>query len=179
MRKYWLISALIMLIGITIVHADISLQEVFIQADGYAGYDKYIELDADSIYIGDLYIPEGLRVFIDGHGAMINGLPYYTSIHVWGSLLDVSHCVIYGGYNGIVFDTLSAGTINSNTVVGCNNIGITVLYQDLSDDAEIWDNIVTDCDVGFLCLENWHPRYIGYNTIYGMEVYRYAELCPD
>jgi len=179
MRKLWLTLAIMTLLGITVAQADISLQQVYIQAGGYAGYDKYIELNPDSSYIGDLYIPEGLKVYIDGNGAMIYGLPYYTSIHVWGSILDISHCIILGGYNGIFFDTLSAGTISSNTVVGCNNIGISVIYQDLSDDAEIWDNIITDCNVGFLCLEDWHPRYIGYNTVYGMETYRYAELCPD
>jgi len=180
MRKYWLISAILLLLMlIPEIDAEQSLQEIYIQAGGYAGYDKYIELNPDSSYVGDLYISDGVKVFIDGHGALIYGQPYYTSIHVWGSILDISHCVIYGGYNGIFFDTLSAGTINSNTVVGCNNIGISVIYQDLSEDAEIWDNIITDCRVGFLCLENWHPRYIGYNTVYGMESYRYAELCPD
>jgi len=179
MMKFWFTLAIIVLIGITQVQADLSLQQVYNQADGQAGYDKYIELNPDSSYIGDLYIPGGLKVYINGNGAIVYGLPYYTSIHVWDSVLDISHCVILGGYNGIVLDTMSAGTINSNTVVGCNNIGISVIYQDLSEGAEIWDNIITDCNIGFLCLEYWHPRYIGYNTVYGMETHRYAELCPS
>jgi hypothetical protein len=168
-----------MFIGYVPLMADQSLQEVFDLAEDYAGYDKYIELDPDQIYIGDLVVPAGLKVYIDGNGAIIQGQPYNFSIYVWASLLDISNCVVLDGYYGIYYDTLSAGNINSNTVVGCSYAGITVIYQDMSEDVEIWDNIVTDCDIGILVLENWHPRYIGYNTVYAIQQYRYAELCPD
>jgi len=180
MRKQRLILMVIgLLITIVAAQAEISLQEVFIQAGSQDGYDKYIELDPDSLYTGDLFIPNGLNVYIDGRGALIYGLPYYTSIHVFGSHLDISHCAIFGGYNAIFLDTMSTGNVNSNTIVGCQNIGIFVLYQDPSEDVEVWDNIITDCDYGIVVEENWHPRYVGYNTIYAIETYRYGELCPS
>jgi len=179
MRNLWALATAILFMIYAPLSADQSLQEVFDLAEGSGEYDKYIELDPDQIYIGDLVVPAGLRVYLDGNGALIQGIPYNFSIYVWGSFLDISNCVVVDGYFGIYYDTLSAGSIHSNTVVGCSYSGISVIYQDMSEDVEIWDNIITDCDIGFLCLEGWHPRYVGYNTIYAMEVYRYAEFCPE
>ncbi|MCP4580137.1 MAG: right-handed parallel beta-helix repeat-containing protein [candidate division Zixibacteria bacterium] len=179
MRKLWIISAAVLLLGCVPLLADQSLQEVFDLSESYGEYDKYIELDPELEYIGDLEIPAGLRVYLNGHGALIQGRSYSTSIKVMGSLLDLSNCVIVDGYYGIYYDTLSAGSIHSNTVVGCRYSGISVMYQDMNFDVEIWDNIITDCVIGFLCIEDWIPVYIGYNTVYGMEMFRYAELCPD
>ena len=156
-----------------------SLQEIFDQANGDGEYHKYIELDPATEYHGDLDIPPGLDVRIQGNGAIIWGLDSPKDIRVLASRLDISDCIIIGGNYGIYYDTMSTGSINNNTIVDCNYSGLAVMYHNTNVGVEIWDNIIIEGHFGLFCIEGLRPNYIGYNTIYGTGGHRYGELCPS
>lgn len=179
MFKHPASAILSLLFIISSVHAYESLQAVYNQAGGGGGYDKYIELDPETEYLGDLIIDTGMNTYINGHGARIIGMSGNRAIYVYASNLDLSHCIIIGGQNGIHYDTLSSGTIHNNTVADCDSIGITVYYHDYSQGAEVWDNIVVGSMYGFIRLEDWPANYLGHNTIYDTEIHRYGDYCPS
>jgi len=179
MNKLVIFIVFLLLIFSFPVAAYQSLQEIYDLAEGSGEYDKYIELDSDVEYLGDLNIPYGHNVRLDGGGALIHGIYNNIAILVWGSNLDISNCVIAGGSYGIRFDTLASGTIHSNTITLSDYAGIAVLHQNQQDNVEVWDNIITDCYYGFLCILNLRPEYLGHNTIYNTFTYRYAELDPE
>ena len=155
-----------------------SLQQVYDNAGPMGEYDKYIELDPATGYLGDLVIATGLHTYINGHGAIIHGEPGARAVWVFASSLDIANCIIVGGMNGIHYDTLSAGSIHNNTVVGCDSIGIVVFYHDYNQGAEVWDNIIVGGMYGFIRLEGWPLNYMDYNTIYNSSIYRYGDYCP-
>jgi hypothetical protein len=172
-------SAVISLVFmISSIHAYESLQSVYDQAGSNGDYDKYIELNPETDYLGDLIINTGLNVYINGHGAVIYGTSGNRAIWVYASSLDLSHCIIVGGQNGIHYDTLSSGTIHNNTVVNCDSIGITVYYHDYSQGCEVWDNIVVGGMYGYIRFDQWPANYLGYNTVYNSGIYRYGDYCP-
>ena len=155
-----------------------SLQSVYNQAEGNSEYDKYIDLDPEIEYLGDLFIDSGTSTYINGHGAIIHGTTGTRAVWVYASHLDISYCIISGGQNGIHFDTLSSGSIHNNTVVDCDSIGITVYFHDYNQGVEVWDNIVVGGMYGFIRLEEWPTNYLGHNTVYEPSVYRYGDYCP-
>jgi len=180
MNKILIIVALIVLITCSPVFAYQSLQQIFLDADGQNGYDKYIELDPDIEYLGDLRISGGLDVYLDGNGAHIYAQnSSMLQIGVNGSKLDIQNCVLIGGLCGIYSANEGSGTFRNNTIVGCLDAGIKVLYPNGIIGNYIYDNIITGCTDGLYCVELEHPQYIGYNTIYNVSRYRYAEFCPD
>lgn len=156
-----------------------SLQELYELAQPQGEYDKYIELDPFTEYLGDLRVLQDESVRLIGNGAIIHGRPYNMSISVIFGRLDISGCVLVDGGYGIYYSTLSSGNIFCNTVAGCTEYGISTVYQDVTEGVNIWDNIVTDCRYGFYCVDTYHPNYLGYNTIWNITIYRYAEFCPD
>ena len=156
-----------------------SLQEVYDQAQPDGEYSKYIELDPDIEYVGDLQIFNGQNVYINGHGAIIYGESSDLVIGVYSSNLDIENCVIVGGYGGIYISNLSSGNIYSNTIIGCEEAGIRTYYIDRNVDTEIWDNIITDCDYGVFGVEDELPDYVAFNDIYNISEMPYAQFCPD
>jgi len=176
--KILLIISIILITGLP-VFAYQSLQQIFLAADGQGSYDKYIELDPDIEYLGDLRITGGLDVYLDGNGAYIYAQnSSMIQIGVNGSKLDIQECVLIGGICGIYSVNGGSGTYKNNTITGCTDAGIKVLNPIIAD-SHIYDNIITECTDGFYCVEYEHPQYLGYNTIYNMSRYRYAEFCPS
>jgi len=155
-----------------------SLQEVYENSEGMGVYDKYLCLDPDIEYLGDLEISDGVNVRIDGNGALIFGPDDDIAINVNEASLDISHCVVVGGSCGIYFGQGSSGNIFNNTVIGGFNYGIGVSYPDMERGVYVWDNIIVDSFFGFYCVEEYHPKYLGYNTVYNSGRYRYVEFCP-
>ena len=155
-----------------------SLQEAYDNAGRDGLYDKYIELDPEIEYVGDLSISDSVKVRIDGNGAVIFVPDGQVGVNIHFADVDISHCVIVGGYCAIYFAGGSSGEIFYNTVTKSSYYGIAVVYPALERGVEVWDNIVTECFFGFYCVEDNHPRYLGYNTVYDTESFRYAELCP-
>jgi len=179
MNKILFFIASIILIACLPAFAYQSLQQIFLEADGQNGYDKYIELDPDIEYLGDLRIGGGLNIYLDGNGAYIYAQSSSTlQIGVNGSKLDIQNCVLIGGLSGIYSVNEGSGTFKNNTIVGCTDAGIRVLYPNSVIGNYIYDNIITDCTDGLYCVEGEHPQYIGYNIVYDVARYRYAEFCP-
>ena len=179
MNKILLLITSFILVACLPAFAYQSLQQIFLDADGQDGYDKYIELDPDVEYLGDLRILGGLDVYLDGNGAYIYAQSgVMLQISVSGSKLDIQNCVLIGGLCGIYSVNYGSGTFKNNTIVGCTDAGIKSLYPNSTAGCYIYDNIIMDCIDGLYCVHGERPQYIGYNTIYNVSRYRYAEFCP-
>jgi hypothetical protein len=156
-----------------------SLQALYEQAEPYGEYDRYIELNPDIEYLGDLWVGDDINVCLIGNGAIIHGRPYFSSISVNFGRLDMSGCVLLGGGYGISYTTNSRGNIFNNTVYGCTERGISTVYQSDVPGVMVWNNIIVGGTYSFFCVEYHHPSYLEYNTVWNSTIYRYAELCPD
>jgi len=179
MPRTTLIIALLLLMLASPVLAYESLQALYEQAGPSGDYNRYIELDSLSEYLGDLHIAVAENVRLIGNGASIHGLPYNISIGIFFGNLDVSNCVVVGGGYGIYYSTNASGSAFNNTVTGCSEYGIATIYHNEEIGVEIWNNIITDCFYGFYCVENHYPACLDYNTVYNTTGFRYAEMCPD
>ncbi|MEE9555195.1 MAG: hypothetical protein V3W18_12975 [candidate division Zixibacteria bacterium] len=178
MKRLVLITIILTLTAYVPALAYQSLQEIYDNADGNGLYDKYIQLNPDLEYLGDLRISDSVNVRIDGKGAVIFGIDEEVAVNIHYANVDISNCVIVGGSCGIFFGAGASGDIYCNTITGSTFSGIAVTYPDLEAGVEVWDNIITESFFGLYCVEDYHPRYIGYNTVYDTESFRYAELCP-
>jgi len=159
-----------------------SLQQVYDNAGPGGGYDKLLELDPVEEYAGDLNVPSGVTVCIHGNGAKIIGLSSPNRcIRVYGSKLDIDHCVLAGrntADDGIYYDTNSHGRATNNTVVGFENAGIITNYIQVSSGMVIENNVITDCYYGYYGIENYMPTYFAYNCIWGNRSLNHAYYCP-
>jgi len=156
-----------------------SLQEVYNEAEPGQQFDKYIELDPEIEYLGDLMIFDGMNVYIDGHGAKIYGEHTDLVIGVYSSNLEIHNCVIIGGYGGIYISNLSSGKIYCNTIIGCSEAGIRTYYIDRNKDTEIYDNIITDADYGVFVIEDELPDYVAFNDLHNISQIGYVQYCPS
>ena len=99
----------------------ITLQEMYDNATGAFGYDKYIELDENEIYTGGIGIYEG-TTYIKGNGSIIdlenqNGIWIYSDENSIASL-DIQYLsIINGAYHGISYSGNATGNI-----INCNFI---------------------------------------------------------
>ena len=129
-----IIINIISLLYISLLSA-VTLQSVYESAEPLNGYDKYLILDKDIIYTGEIGVYEG-SVFIKGNGAIVNlneglGLWVYADENNPASL-DIEYLtIINGGYNGISFNGPSTGNITNCNFIS-NDFGIQVM-----DEAEI------------------------------------------
>lgn len=156
-----------------------SLQSVYDQAGPEGRYDKHIVLNPAEQYLGDLSIPPGHNVYIEGGGAMIFGQAGIAAISVSGSNIDINHCLIVGGLNGIQITDNGSATISNNTFYGLAASGIRTAELDSNALTTIWDNIIVNCRYGIYILAEHIPHYIAFNTIYDMDSIRYAAFCPN
>jgi len=155
-----------------------SLQEVFDNADSAAGYDKYIELDPQVEYQGDLWLFEAGAIYLDGNGAKIYGIPYLAAIGVYFSHLDVTECVFIGGMGGVYLGAEASASITNNTIINVYEAGVKTYYITHERQTQVWNNIITGSSYGVLSVDlNW-PHYIGYNNIYDVDSLRYAQFVP-
>jgi hypothetical protein len=164
------------------VWAYVSLQQVYDNAGSGGGYDKLLELDPQEEYGGDLYITSGVTVCIQGNGAKIIGLSSPTrAIRVYGSKLDIDHCILVGrntGQDGIYYDSNSYGKAANNTITSFKNSGITTYYIQASSGMVIENNIITDCYYGYYGIEDYMPTYFAYNCVSGNHSLNRAYYCP-
>jgi hypothetical protein len=155
-----------------------SLHQVYLDAGPGGGYDKYIVLDNETDYIGDLVITSRRTVRIIGNGARIFGQPGVDAIQIFDSKLDISGCVIIGGYASLAYMRNSNGTACNNTLVGAEHAGIYDYYTSIDTHVVIYDNIITGPRFGIWAVENYLPVYIGYDIIDDIMYYPYAQYCP-
>ncbi len=172
------ILLLVLLIGRSAMALQ-SLQLVYDQAGPEGRYDKHIVLNPAEQYIGDLTIAPGHNVYIEGAGSLIFGQNGVNAITVSGSNLDIHHCVIAGGLNGIEIEVGGSATINNNTIYGVTACGIKTGELDTIAWTTIWDNIVTECRYGIYILDEHIPHYIAFNTVHDIDSIRYAAFCPS
>ena len=108
----------------------ITLQSVFDAAGPGNGYDKYVVLEQDMIYTGEVGVYEG-SVFIEGNGAIVDlneglGIWVYAEDE-YPANLDIEYVtIINGGYNGITFNGTSTGNI-TNCNFNQNAYGIQIM----------------------------------------------------
>ena len=110
----------------------ITLQSVFDDAGPGNGYDKYVILEQDIIYMGEVGIYEG-EVFIEGNGAIVNlneglGIWVYAE-ETYPASLDIEYVtIINGGYNGLTFNGSATGNISNCNFIQ-NGFGIQIMDQ--------------------------------------------------
>ena len=108
----------------------VTLQSVYDNASPRDGYDKYLTLDRDIIYTGEVGIYEG-NVKIEGNGAIIDlseglGIWAYAE-EEYPANLDLEYVtIINGGYNAITFNGNSTGNIRNCNFIS-NQFGIQVM----------------------------------------------------
>lgn len=178
MKKLIPLTLSLIILAFMPAYAYQSLQEIYDSAEGNGLYDKYVQLNPDVEYLGDLSISDSSNVRIDGKGAIIFVPDEDVALNIHYANVDISNCVIVGGSCAIFFGAGASGDIYCNTITGSTFSGIAVVYPNLEVGVEVWDNIITESFYGLYCVEDYHPRYIGYNTVYDTESFRYAELCP-
>ena len=123
------IISFISILYISIV-SGITLQSVFDAAGPANGYDKYVVLEQDMIYTGEVGIYEG-NVFIEGNGSIVDlneglGIWVYAE-EEYPANLDIEYVtIINGGYNGLTFNGTSTGNISNCNFIQ-NMFGIQIM----------------------------------------------------
>ena len=125
------LKSLISILYIPIV-SGITLQSVFDAAGPGNGYDKYVVLEQDVIYTGEVGVYEG-NVFIEGNGAIVDlneglGIWVYAE-EEYPANLDIEYVtIIEGGYNGLTFNGTSTGSISNCNFIH-NEFGIQIMDE--------------------------------------------------
>jgi len=108
----------------------VTLQSVFDAAGPGNGYDKYVVLEQDMIYTGEVGVYEG-DVLIEGNGAIVDlngglGIWVYAE-EAYPANLDIeSVTIINGGYNGLTFNGTATGDISNCNFIS-NGFGIQIM----------------------------------------------------
>ena len=116
---------------VSLLHA-ITLQSIFDVSGPGNGYDKYVILDQDIIYTGEVGVYEG-NVFIEGNGAIVDlngglGIWIYAEETLPANLDIEFVTIINGGYNGLTFNGTSTGNISNCNFI-FNQYGIQIMDQ--------------------------------------------------
>lgn len=151
-----------------------SLQYAYNMAQPAMGYDKYVQLDPDLEYQGDLVIESAGRIRIDGGGAKIFPSYMLQSIKVENSTLDISGCVFIMNMNSITYGIGSDGKIFQNTIYGNDHSGIYIREHNPDPGIEIYDNIIANCENGIMVAPYYYAEYIAYNIVFNSNAYNYA-----
>ncbi len=150
------------------------LQDIYDTALPGEGYDKLVVLDPNVTYTGGLTVDRGLRSCIHGGGARID----LENNSIWaagsGTLLDIDHCILTGGYSALYIAQDAAATVRNNTIVG-NGYGV---ISWLANTNVIIENniIVNNVVYGVYCREYFEP-FLRYNTVWGNIQGNYIKNC--
>ena len=126
--KFLLVNLILMLH--TSISLGVTLQSAFDAAGPENGYDKYVVLEENTIYTGEVGVYEG-NVFIEGNGAIVD---LNSGLGVWvyaeedfPANLDIEYVtIINGGYNGLTFNGTSTGNISNCNFIQ-NMFGIQIM----------------------------------------------------
>ena len=110
----------------------ITLQSVFDAAEPENGYDKYLVLEQNMIYTGEVGVYEG-NVFIEGNGAIVDlneglGIWVYAEAEHPANLDIEFVTIINGGYNALTFNGTAMGNISNCNLIS-NLFGIQIMDQ--------------------------------------------------
>ena len=108
----------------------VTLQSIYDESSPGNGYDKYVILETNVIYTGEIGIYEG-SVFIEGNGAIVDlneglGLWVYADIDYPASLDMEYVTIINGGYNGLTLNGASTANISNCNFIS-NQFGIQIM----------------------------------------------------
>ena len=126
--KFLLVNLILMLH--TSISLGVTLQSVFDAAGAGNGYDKYVVLEQDMIYTGEVGVYEG-DVFIEGNGAIVDlneglGIWVYAEAE-YPANLDIEFVtIINGGYNALTFNGTATGNISNCNFIS-NLFGIQIM----------------------------------------------------
>ena len=174
MRKY--ILQILILVGSVY---SITLQLAYDDATPYGDYDKYIQLNPDSIYYGGLGLYEG-NILIDGSGSIID-LQGGGGIWIYGDdnypcNLDIQYSsILNGGYYGISFGGEATGSVVNCNLVN-NDMGIK-LYDYSSVNIENC-NFIDNTTYGLGIYTENPICTISYCNSWNNGEYDYMENCP-
>ena len=153
------------------IASGITLQSIFDASGTANGYDKYVILEQDMIYTGEVGIYEG-NVFIEGNGAIVDlneglGIWVYAE-EDYPANLDIEYVtIINGGYNGLTFNGFSTGNISNCNFID-NAFGIQIM-----DDVNISVNncnFVSNSQYGIAIRGTVASFEISYSNFWGNEL---------
>ena len=145
----------------------ITLQSVFDAAGPGSGYDKYVMLEENMIYIGEVGVYEG-NVFIEGNGAVVDlneglGIWVYAE-EGYPANLDIEYVtIINGGYNGLTFNGTSTGNISNCNFIQ-NAYGIQIM--DSTNISVKNSNFIQNSDYGLAVRGLLASFEIGYSNFW-------------
>ena len=149
----------------------ITLQSVFNAAEPGNGYDKYVILEQNMIYTGEVGVYEG-DVFIEGNGAIVDlneglGIWVYAE-EDYPANLDIEYVtIINGGYNGLTFNGTSTGNISNCNFIQ-NAYGIQIM--DSTNISIKNSNFIQNNDYGFAVRGLLASFEIGYSNFWENEL---------
>lgn len=162
--------------------ASVPLQAAYDAAPPGEGYDRLLVLDPGTLYTGGLVVATGSNC-IHGRGARIDlgGAGEILVQGGTGTLLDIDHCVITNGMNGLHYDSSEepaalSGTIRNNTFAG-NRIAIRAWLTDPARTV-IENNIIAfdNAAWGVYVRETYEP-VVRWNDAWGISDYAYMKQC--
>jgi len=145
----------------------ITLQSVFDTAEPGNGYDKYVILEENMIYTGEVGVYEG-NVFIEGNGAIVDlneglGIWVYAE-EGYPANLDIEYVtIINGGYNGLTFNGKSTGNISNCNFIQ-NAYGIQIM--DSTNISVKNSNFIQNSDYGIAVRGLLASFEIGYSNFW-------------
>ena len=139
----------------------ILLKEVYDNATAQEGFDKYLILETGQTYTGGLYIgkvlgylsneldgPEGIDVFIEGNGAIIDLQGQEICISYVNNQMSITDCIIINGnvrYRGIdssIYTVQPVGTVSNVTFYKPQDYGVRI--TGCGEGITITNNIIVD-----------------------------------
>ena len=110
----------------------VTLQSVFDASGPANGYDKYVILEKDMIYTGEVGVYEG-DVYIEGNGAIVDlngglGIWVYAEEEYSASLEIEFVTIINGNDNALTFNGTSTGNISNCNFIQ-NGFGIQIMDE--------------------------------------------------
>ena len=167
------------IIILTQIVFSIPLYEVYENASPMNGYDKYLILERNIIYTGNIGVYEG-NVFIEGNGATIdleqgNGIWIYSDENYPASIVLEYVSIINSSYFGISFSGSAEGIIKNCNFIS-NDYGIS-LYD--SSNIEVKNsNFINSTTYGIAIYTEIPICNISYCNFYNNDSADYMENCP-
>lgn len=162
--------------------ASVALQAAYDAAMPGEGYDRLLVLDPGTLYTGGLVVATGENC-IHGRGARIDlgGTGEILVSGGAGTLLDIDHCVITNGMNGLHYDSREepaglGGTIRNNTFAG-NRVAIRAWFTDPAKTV-IENNIIAfeNAAYGVYVRDTYEP-VVRWNDAWGIHDCAWMKQC--
>jgi nitrous oxidase accessory protein NosD len=174
--KYVSLLSILAAVVFAIAASAADIQDAYDACGPAEGYDKYLELNPNVTYTGDLTVDQGKDSCIEGNGAEIY-IDSYAKIMVDGSptRLDVDHVVLYGhgSGEGLHYRNAAKGIVNFCTI---DNFMYGVYVWGVSD-VTIKNSIITNNSMYGVAKEEISTVRISYVDVWGNSEGNYYQYC--